>query len=136
MDQASPDWEIRGEPRLSAAAPPRRASHLAALRIPEPQFSTRTQDGGRPGRPAPVRTPVAQPDPGDQGGRSSVEQLRWARCPDDGHLHLLQPAGVNLAAASGHAQALCGHRIPAQGLTINGVPSGALCMACVMGATS
>lgn len=67
---------------------------------------------------------MAQPDPGDQGGRSSVEQLRWARCPDDGHLHLLQPAGVNLAAASGHAQALCGHRIPAQGLTINGVPFG------------
>ncbi|MDQ2882246.1 MAG: hypothetical protein M3Y48_13795 [Actinomycetota bacterium] len=77
-----------------------------------------------------------QPDPSDQGGGSSVEQLRWARCPDGGHLHLLQPAGVNLAAASGHAQALCGHRIPAQGLTINGVPSGALCMACVMGATS
>ncbi|MDQ2789869.1 MAG: hypothetical protein M3Y73_09225 [Actinomycetota bacterium] len=136
MDQAPPDWEIRGEPRLFAAPPPRRSSHLAALQVPEPQFPTRTPPGRRPDRPAPVRTPVAQPDLGDQGGGSSVEQLRWARGPDDGHLHLLPPAGVNLAAASGHAQALCGHRIPAQGLTINGVPSGALCMACVMGATS
>ena len=123
VDQAPPDCQIR-------------ASQLAALRIPEPQFPTKTPAGRRPSRPTPVRAPVGQPDPSDQAGSPGVEQLRWARSPDDGRLHLLQPAGVDLAAANGHAQAVCGHRVPAQGLTINGVPSGALCMACVIGATS
>jgi len=136
VDKVPQDCEIREEPRLFAVAPPPRASYPAALRIPEPQFPTKPPAGRRPSRPGPVRAPVGQPDPSDQAERSSVEQLRWARCPADGRLHLLQPAGVNLAAASGHAQAVCGHRVPAQGLTINGAPSGALCMACVIGATS
>jgi hypothetical protein len=136
VDQAPPDHQVRDEPQLFVDAPMPRASQLAALRIPEPQFPTKTPAGRRPSRPMPVRAPVVQPDPSDRAGRPGVEQLRWARCPDDGRLHLLQPAGVDLAAASGHAQAVCGHRVPAQGLTINGVPSGALCMACVIGATS
>jgi hypothetical protein len=136
VDHAPPDCQIRDEAQLFADAPMRRPSQLATLRIPEPQFPTRTPAGRRPSRPVPVRASAGQPDPSDRAGRPGVEQLRWARCPDDGRLHLLQPVGVDLAAASGHAQAVCGHRVPAQGLTINGVPSGALCMACVIGATS
>jgi hypothetical protein len=136
VDQAPPGCQIRDEPQLFADAPMRRASQLAALRIPEPQFPTKTPAGRQPSPPTPVRVPVGQPDRSEQAGRPGVDQLRWARCPDDGRLHLLQPAGVDLAAASGHGQAVCGHRVPAQGLTINGVPSGALCMACVIGATS
>lgn len=139
MNQAQPDREIR----LFAVAPPHRASHLAGLRIPEPQFPTKTPAGRRPNHPAPsraapVRASVGQPGGSgdDHVGRSSVEGLRWARCPDDGRLHLLKPAGVDLAATNGHAEALCGQCVPAQGLTINGAPSGALCMACVIGATS
>jgi hypothetical protein len=138
VNQAPPDCEIR----LFATVPPHRASHLAGLRIPEPQFPTKTPAGRRPNHPAPVRAPVGAPvgqpggSDGDQIGESSVEGLRWARCLDDGRLHLLKPAGVDLAATSGHAEALCGQRVPAQGLTINGAPSGALCMACVIGATS
>jgi len=136
VDQAPPGCQIRGEPQLLADALMRRASQLAALWIPEPQFPTKTPAGRRQSSPAPVRAPVRQSDSSDQVDKPSVEQLRWARSPDDGRLHLLQSAGVDLAAASGHAQAICGHRVPAQGLTINGVPSGALCMACVIGATS
>ncbi|MGH3883833.1 MAG: hypothetical protein ACRDSG_05835 [Pseudonocardiaceae bacterium] len=59
-----------------------------------------------------------------------MRQLRWTRCPEDGGLHLLQPAQIRLAAA-GDARALCGRRIPADGLTITHGPVGALCMACV-----
>jgi hypothetical protein len=135
VDQAPPGHQIRDEPQLFADAPMRGASQLAALRIPEPQFPTKTAVR-RPSRPTPVRAPVDQRDISDRAGRPGVDQLRWARCPEDGRLHLLQPAGVDLAAASGHAEAVCGHRVPAQGLTINGVPAGALCMACVIGATS
>ena len=135
VDQAPPGHQIRDEPQLFADAPMCGASQLAAMRIPEPQFPTKTA-GRRPSRPTPVRAPVDQRDVSDRAGRPRVDQLRWARCPEDGRLHLLQPAGVDLAATSGHADAVCGHRVPAQGLTINGVPAGALCMACVIGATS
>jgi len=138
VNQAPPDGEIRSEPQLFAVVPPHHASHLAGLRLPEPQFPTKTPAGRRPNPPAPVGAPVGRPigSGGDQVGTSSVEGLRWALCPDDGCLHLLKPAGVDLAATSGHAEALCGQRVPAQGLTINGAPSGALCMACVIGAAS
>ncbi len=44
------------------------------------------------------------------------------RCP-----HLLYPADL-LLAAGGHAQALCGHVLPAEGFTITSSPSGALCL--------
>ncbi|MGB8994240.1 MAG: hypothetical protein WCC65_02890 [Pseudonocardiaceae bacterium] len=121
---------------LPADAGARRTPHLVGLRIPDPQFPSRPSAGRPPSRPAAPPARGGQLAPPAATGGARVEQLRWARCPDDGRLHLLQPAGVNLAAASGHAQALCGHRVPVQGLTINGVPSGALCMACVMGATS
>lgn len=35
--------------------------------------------------------------------------LGWARWPDDGRLHLLQPAEVVVAATGDHAEALRGH---------------------------
>ncbi|MGH3962212.1 MAG: hypothetical protein ACRDRY_02995 [Pseudonocardiaceae bacterium] len=52
-----------------------------------------------------------------------MRQLRWTRCPEDGGLHLLQPAQIRLAAA-GDARALCGRRIPPDGLTITHGPVG------------
>lgn len=85
--------------------------------------------------PAPLPAPGGQPDPSPRPSGSSVEQLRWVRCLDDKHLHLLHPADV-LVVAGGHAPAVCGQRISAEGLTITRGPSGALCMTCVVGATS
>lgn len=69
-------------------------------------------------------------------GPAPVEQLRWAHCPDDGHLHLLQPAEVVVAAAGDHAEALCGQALPAEGLILtpltNGSPDAPF-MTCVDG---
>ncbi|MGH3899716.1 MAG: hypothetical protein ACRDTA_16025 [Pseudonocardiaceae bacterium] len=62
-----------------------------------------------------------------------MRQLRWTRCTDDGRLHLLPPAQIRLATAGHHARALCGQRIPADGLTITHGPPGALCTACIIG---
>jgi len=104
--------------------------------VPDPQFPHKTPAGRRSSScPAPLPAPGGQPDPNPQATGSSGEQLRWARCPDDDHLHLLAPADVVLGAG-GHAQAVCGQRIPAEVLTITRGPAGALCMSCVIGATS
>lgn len=107
-------------------------SQLTALRVPDPHFSRTVLAGERPAgagtKPAPASADRPEPSP--------VEQLRWARCPDDDRLHLVQPVDATLATVRGHAQTVCGHRIPAAGLTITSVASGALCMACVITATS
>jgi hypothetical protein len=95
------------------------------LQVPEPRFP-RTA-ARQPKSPAPGAAA--------QLARPGVEQLRWARCPDHGQLHLVEPAAVSLAVTRGYAPALCGCQIVAEGLTINGVPYGALCMACVLAAT-
>ncbi|MGH3833250.1 MAG: hypothetical protein ACRDRS_22915 [Pseudonocardiaceae bacterium] len=58
--------------------------------------------------------------------------MRWARCPDDDRLHLLRPAELPHAAGD-HAQALCGQRVPADGLTTISGLSWALCITCVCG---
>ncbi len=108
----------------------------AALRVPDPQFPTKTPAGRRSSTPALPPAPGGQPDPNPQTGNSSVGPLRWARCPEQGLLHLLRSADVIVAANQGHARAVCGRPIPAEGLTITSGPSGALCIACVMGATS
>lgn len=101
-------------------------AHSIDLRVPEPRFPRHAADRQHVG---PARTDPAVERPG-------VDQLRWARCPDLGLLHLVQAADVTLAAAKGYAQAFCGHQIVAEGLTITSAGAGALCMACVMAATS
>lgn len=101
-------------------------AHSIDLRVPEPRFP-RSAAGRQHVSPAWTDPAVERP---------GVDQLRWARCPDLGLLHLVQPGDVTLAAAKGYAQAFCGHRIVAEGLTITGAGAGALCMACVIAATS
>jgi hypothetical protein len=145
VDHTSQDRQLPGEPSLAADARMRGTTQLRGLRIPDPQFPTKIPHGRQSSYPVRPPAPGGQSDPSHRAGGSSVEQLRWARCPDDGRLHLLQPADVTLAATRGHAPSLCGYRIPVQGLTIKSVPSGSgsgssgsgsLCMACVIGATS
>ncbi len=104
----------------------------AGLRVPDPLFATTIPAGRRSSCPAPL-SPGGQPDPNPSTGESDVRPLRWARCPDEGRLHLLAPAEVLRATGRGHARALCGRSVPARGLTITDDSSGALCMACVVG---
>ncbi|MGH3789759.1 MAG: hypothetical protein ACRDQ9_02975 [Pseudonocardiaceae bacterium] len=99
---------------------------------PDPLFATKTPAGRRLSCPVPPLSPGGQPDTRCSGGGPRVGQLlRWARCPDDGRLHLLRLAEVLRATAGDHAQALCGQRVPADGLT-NGL-SCALCTTCITG---
>ena len=78
----------------------------AGLRVPDPQLPpTKTPAGRRSSCPAPLPAPGGQPDPRHQTRDFSVGQLRWARCPDDGRLHLLQPTDVVVAATWDHAEA-------------------------------
>lgn len=104
---------------------------VSTLRIPDPQFPTKIPAGRRSSCSEPLPAPGGQPDPHHQSGRSSSGQLRWARCPDDGRLHLLQP-GTAVAATTtgGHAQALCGQELAPEGLTITS-SAGPLCMTCI-----
>lgn len=143
MHHVPKDHQLRAESgsqaRRSVSDGSRRADppYLLGLRIPDPQFPSRGPADRRPRPPAPRPALDGQrPQPSAALNRPSVEQLRWARCPDQGRLHLVQPADVTRAAASGYTQTVCGHRIAAEGLTISGVPSGELCMSCVIAATS
>ncbi|MEO7196092.1 MAG: hypothetical protein ABIZ05_14985 [Pseudonocardiaceae bacterium] len=108
-------------------------------RVPDPLFATKIPAGRR--LSCPVALPPA-PAPGAPGGQSDTrcsgwwsevrQRLRWARCPEDGRLHLLQPAVLPRAAGE-HARALCGRRVPADGLTVISGLSWALCITCVCG---
>ncbi|MGQ0717363.1 MAG: hypothetical protein ACT4NP_08610 [Pseudonocardiales bacterium] len=40
------------------------------------------------------------------------------------------------AGTRGYAEALCAHRLPAEDLAVQDVPSGALCLPCVIGVTA
>jgi hypothetical protein len=128
VEQPRQDCRVRSESSLATEV------RLRGLQVPDPQFPSKGSAAPQPASHGPFPAAAIRTDP--EVERPSVEQLRWARCPDDGQLHLVQPAAVTLAAASGYAQAFCGHQIVAEGLTINSVASGALCMACVMAATS
>jgi hypothetical protein len=128
VEQPRQDCRVRSE---SSLAPDVR---LRGLRVPDPQFPSKGAASLQPASHVPFPAAAIRTDP--EVEQPSAEQLRWARCPDDGQLHLVQPADVTLAAARGYAPAFCGHQIVAEGLTINSVASGALCMACVMAATS
>lgn len=126
MEQSRHDGRLRSESSLAIDV------RLHGLRVPDPQFPSKGLR--QPASPMPF--PATTTPAGSEVQRPSVEQLRWARCPDDGQLHLVQPGAVALAAASGYAQAFCGLQIVAENLTIDSVASGALCMACVIAATS
>jgi hypothetical protein len=112
--------QLRGTPR-----PP-------GLRVPAPQFPTRTSARTRLSGPGPVAPPAGKPDPGCAIGESSAGPLRWARCPD-GRLRLLQPADVVVAFTGGQAEALCGRSLPAEGLTLTHGSAVALRLACLAG---
>jgi hypothetical protein len=62
--------------------------------------------------------------------------MHWVRCATDGRLHAIAPTDSEQAVARGYAEALCGHRLPAEGLAIQDAPSGALCLPCVIGVTA
>jgi hypothetical protein len=104
-------------------------------RVPDPQFPKKIPAGRRSRHPVPP-APGGQPDPNLQIQELPCRQPRWARCTQEGRLHLLQSAEVIAATTQGHAAAVCVRRIPAEGLTITSGPSGALCMACVLRAIS
>ncbi len=60
--------------------------------------------------------------------------LRWARCAEDGRLHLLAAAEAGVALGGGHAAgALRGIRLGAGGLPLSTGPAAALCLACLAG---
>ncbi|MGH3685053.1 MAG: hypothetical protein ACRDRU_07660 [Pseudonocardiaceae bacterium] len=101
------------------------------LRVPDPLFSTTIPADRQPPCPPPL-PPGGQPDPQHSG--DGAGPLRWARCPDGGRLHLLAPAEVVIAATRGHAQALCGRPLAAEGLTL-AQGSAELCIACLAGIT-
>ncbi|MGH3838594.1 MAG: hypothetical protein ACRDSF_23305 [Pseudonocardiaceae bacterium] len=79
--------------------------------VPDPQFPHRCADPGSTGRP------------------------RWASCPTETMLHLVDPAQVVAATAQGHAVALCGLRLRAGALTLTDGGNGgrAVCSACLTG---
>jgi hypothetical protein len=64
-----------------------------------------------------------------------ADRLRWVRCPVDQQLHLLAPDGVATTGIQGPAEALCGCRIPVEGLTLKG-QSGSLCVSCLAAGTT
>jgi hypothetical protein len=62
--------------------------------------------------------------------------MHWARCSIDGRLHAIAPIDATQAVARGYAETLCGHHLPAEGLAMQDVPSGSLCLPCVIGVTA
>jgi hypothetical protein len=141
VEQVPHDHRAQSESSLTPGTRPRGNLHSAALPVPDPQFSTRNMGNRLPSSPVPLggagRPSGRQIDRIErQQRRPDVEQLRWARCPDHDQLHLLHPADVTIATVRGYTRALCGQQIVADGLTINTIASGALCMACVVAAAS
>lgn len=140
MEQVPHDRQVRSESSLTTGTP-RGTPRSTDLRVPDPRFSTRKLGNHSPSSIAPLADTAQPPCPQvdqieRQAQRPGVEQLRWARCPDHGQLHLLHPADVTLARVRGYARALCGQQIIAEGLTINSIATGALCMGCVVAAGS
>jgi hypothetical protein len=104
----------------------------AGLWVPEPRFPTTRPTATS--RPSNTLKPAAStaPDP----VRGSGPAMHWMRCPTDGRLHAIAPTDTEQAVARGYAEALCGHRLSAEGLAVQDVPSGALCLPCVIGVTA
>lgn len=103
-----------------------------SLRVPAPQFPTRASAPEQPSGPEPLAALAGgEANPGGVAGEPGAGPLRWARCPDDGRLHLLQPADVVVAATGLRAEALCGRLLPTEGLTLGHGWAGALCTGCL-----
>jgi hypothetical protein len=104
----------------------------ADLWIPEPRFPT--TGPAAVGRQSGTLKPVGggRPDP----IRGSGPAMHWVRCSTDGLLHAIAPTDSAQAVACGYAETLCGHHLPAEGLALQDVPSGALCLPCVIGVTA
>lgn len=62
-----------------------------------------------------------------------LTDFRWARHPGDGHTHAIAP--TDLASSGAAVEALCGARLPAEGLDPREQPWGLVCLPCVIGAT-
>jgi hypothetical protein len=111
------------------------------LSVPDPQFPragfprVRFPASRRSSMPEPPFVPGGQPDPRCLGAGSGVTRLRWACGLDQRLLHLPAPGAVLLVITAGHAQAVCGHPIPAQGLTLTSGRAQTLCTACLIGTT-
>ncbi|MGH3784293.1 MAG: hypothetical protein ACRDRO_27655 [Pseudonocardiaceae bacterium] len=109
----------------------------AISRVPPPRFPQKLPAGRRCRSGPPLRAPGGQPDSISAALERVVAVLRlmhpgiearWARCPVEGHLHLLAPAGV---AAEGFAYALCGRAVAADGLAVHEWSSGTHCVSCL-----
>lgn len=115
-----------------------RYAHLRGTRqrtglwVPEPRFPTTGPTAACRQLSTPAPAAGGAPDP----IRSSRPAMHWARCPADGRLHAIEPTDTKRAGTRGYAEALCGHRLTAENLAIQDVPSGALCLPCVIGVTS
>lgn len=59
----------------------------------------------------------------------------WAR-PKGGRLHAVERDDAAMAAGRGYTEALCGAHLPAEDLGFERVPSGTLCLPCMIGATA
>jgi hypothetical protein len=62
--------------------------------------------------------------------------MHWARCPTEGLLHAIAPTDTAQAVTRGYAKTLCSHQLSAEDLILQDVPSGALCLPCVIGVTA
>jgi hypothetical protein len=103
-----------------------------AFPAPAPRFAHQIPAGrwssGNPDLPVPDGQPGPAP-------AARAARPRWARCPVDQQLHLMTPAGVQMAAAAGYGFALCGRRLAAAALTLRGESEG-LCLSCVAAGTA
>ena len=102
------------------------------LRVPEPRFPTTRPTAASRQSSTPKPAAGTAPDP----VRGSGPAMHWMRCPTEGLLHAIAPTDSEQAVARGYAEALCGHQLPAEDLTVHDVPSGALCLPCVIGVTA
>jgi hypothetical protein len=141
VEQVPQDRPTRSESSLTTGTRPRSNLRSAGLRVPDPQFSTRSTGNRAASTLIPLAGAGHPPEPQIDAverpaQRRGVEQLRWARCPDHDQLHLLHPADVTIATVRGYTRALCGQQVMADGLMINNIATGALCMACVVAASS
>lgn len=109
---ATVEPEQRGDP-IPESGGVRRVT-VTGLRMPDAPFPITTSPARQRLRGSGLLAACGgdMPDFHCRAGELGVGSLRWARCPDDGLVHLLQPADVITATTAGHARALCGRFPP------------------------